>query len=119
MEQPELPTEIRLTDPPESLGQLYLDWTPQPGAFLEVEGQYYRVLERHHRYQLKTGQYQLHKISLYVQPTERPNERSLIDGIWIIGDGSCRYNARSELVRCAVNPPGPCQGCQFYEAEEK
>jgi hypothetical protein len=117
MEQPDLPTEIRLTNPPGSLGQLYLDWMPQPGACLEVAGQYYRVLERRHRYQLKTGRYHLHKISLYVQPAERPTERSLVDGIWILGDGSCKFNAHSELVRCAVNPAGPCQGCQSFETE--
>jgi hypothetical protein len=115
MEQPDLPTEIRLTNPPGSLGQLYLDWMPQPGSCLEVEGQYYRVLERRHRYQLKTGRYHLHKIALYVQPAEPPREHSLVDGMWIVGDGSCRFNAHSELVRCAVNPLGPCQGCKSFE----
>lgn len=32
-----------------------------------------------------------------------------------VGDVSCRYNARSPLLRCAVNPCGPCQGCRHYQ----
>jgi hypothetical protein len=32
-----------------------------------------------------------------------------------IGDLSCTYNARSSLLRCAVNPAGPCQGCRHYQ----
>ncbi|WP_404783653.1 DUF6464 family protein [Altericista sp. CCNU0014] len=33
-----------------------------------------------------------------------------------LGDTSCRFNAHSPFIRCAVNPSGPCQGCAFYEA---
>lgn len=33
----------------------------------------------------------------------------------IIGDPTCRYSAQSELVRCAVNPAGPCQGCLHFQ----
>jgi hypothetical protein len=32
-----------------------------------------------------------------------------------IGDTTCQYNARSRMIRCAVNPCGPCEGCQHYE----
>lgn len=32
-----------------------------------------------------------------------------------IGDTSCQFNARSPVIRCAVNPDGPCEGCQHYE----
>ena len=32
-----------------------------------------------------------------------------------IGDPSCRYNALSPQLRCAVNPHGPCEGCKEYE----
>lgn len=35
-----------------------------------------------------------------------------------IGDGTCRFNARSPLIRCAVNPQGPCQGCPHYQPRE-
>jgi hypothetical protein len=117
MEPSSLPTEILLVHPQQSLGSLYLDWAPQPGAYLDVEGQTYAVLERRHRYQLKAGRYRLHKVALYVQSAERPVERSRLEGRWVIGDATCRYNARSELLRCAVNPLGPCDRCRFFEQE--
>lgn len=34
-----------------------------------------------------------------------------------IGDLSCRFNAYSPHLRCAVNPTGPCEGCRLYEAK--
>jgi hypothetical protein len=94
---------------------VYLDWTPQPGSYLDHEGQTYTVLERRHRYQLKSGRYQLAKVALYVQASDRPQEQTLFQGRWVIGDITCRYNAHSELVRCAINPSGPCEHCRFYE----
>ena len=36
----------------------------------------------------------------------------------IVGDPSCRFNARSPYIRCAVNPEGPCQNCRHYEPKE-
>lgn len=33
-----------------------------------------------------------------------------------LGDTSCRFNAHSPFLRCAVNPSGPCQNCSSYEA---
>jgi hypothetical protein len=115
MELNSLPTEVILTHPRESLGKVYLDWAPQPGAYLDLEGKTYTVLERRHRYQLKAGRYRLHKISLYVQTVQRPSEKSIVDGRWVLGEASCLFNARSELIRCAVNPEGPCVGCRYYE----
>jgi hypothetical protein len=114
MEWSSLPTEIILNHPCCTLGHLYLDWQPQPGAYLEFEGQTYTVLERKHRYLLKSGRYRLHKITLYVQKCHTPSERSLLNGQWVIGDITCFYNARSELMRCAVNPEGPCDSCIHY-----
>ncbi|OCQ94338.1 hypothetical protein BCD67_06695 [Oscillatoriales cyanobacterium USR001] len=114
MKQETLPTEVILTNPHKSLGNFQLDWTPQPGNYLDLAGQTYTVLERRHRYQLKSGRYCLQKIDLYVQSAQRPTEKTFIDGRWVIGDANCRYNARSELIRCAVNPDGPCDGCHFY-----
>jgi hypothetical protein len=32
-----------------------------------------------------------------------------------IGNISCRFNASNPQLRCAVNPEGPCKGCQSYE----
>lgn len=108
------PTEIILSHSRSPLGNLYLDWNPQPGAYLEVKGQTYLVLERRHCYRIKLGRYQMHKIALYVQKSQVPDERSLLDGHWVIGNINCLYNARSEVLRCAVNPDGPCDRCVHY-----
>ncbi|HEY9741453.1 MAG TPA: DUF6464 family protein, partial [Coleofasciculaceae cyanobacterium] len=43
------------------------------------------MLERRHRYLLKSGRYRLQKIALYVQSARRPTEKSLIEGRWVIG----------------------------------
>lgn len=110
-----LPTELILNHPRTSLGKVHLDWTPQPGAYVDLEGKTYAVLERRHRYQLKSGRYRLQKVDLYVQSAQRPEERSWVNHRWIIGDATCKFNADSELIRCAVNPNGPCQSCRFYE----
>ncbi|HYX17062.1 MAG TPA: DUF6464 family protein [Nostoc sp.] len=32
-----------------------------------------------------------------------------------IGDVSCKWNAGSPYIRCAINPSGECQGCKDYE----
>ncbi|MHC5779984.1 DUF6464 family protein [Nostoc sp.] len=32
-----------------------------------------------------------------------------------IGDVSCKNNARSPFLRCAVNPDGPCHKCKDHE----
>jgi len=46
---------------------------------------------------------------------EQPEERE-IEGIgWVIGDLSCQFNSGSPLLRCAINPLGPCAGCHSYE----
>lgn len=115
MEPDSLPTEVILTHPRQTIGNVELDWTPQPGNYLDLEGKTYAVLERRHRYHFKSGRYRLHKIALLVQSAERPVEKSFVEGRWVIGDASCRFNANSELIRCAVNPDGPCNRCRFYE----
>jgi hypothetical protein len=110
-----IPTEVILSPSCSSLGHLHLDWQPQPGAYLELEGQAYLVLERRHRYQLRSGRYQLYRIALYVQKAPMHlDDRSLWDGHWVIGDATCAYNAHSELISCAVNPEGPCERCLHY-----
>lgn len=44
-------------------------------------------------------------------------DQDYVEGLgYIIGDLTCRYNARSKYVRCAVNPMGPCQACRHYES---
>jgi hypothetical protein len=115
MELDLLPTEVILTHPRQSLGKLQLDWTPQPGNYLDFQGKTYAVLERLHRYQLRGGRFILNDIAIYVQKATRPEEQTLVDGRWIIGDATCSYNALSEILRCAINPEGPCKSCRFYE----
>jgi hypothetical protein len=115
MEAYSLPTEVILSHSQAKINKLTLDWTPQPGDYLDLDNTTYAVLERRHCYQYRAGRYQLAKISLYVQVADRPKERSLIEGRWIIGDASCSFNARSELIRCAVLPTGPCADCRFYQ----
>jgi hypothetical protein len=47
------------------------------------------------------------------------SDRYYLQGVgYLIGDISCRYNAKSGYVRCAVNPSGPCEGCRYYEPRE-
>ncbi|WNZ23021.1 hypothetical protein HJG54_09220 [Leptolyngbya sp. NK1-12] len=45
-----------------------------------------------------------------------PPDFHYVEGIgYMIGDLSCRFNARSGHIRCAVNPCGPCEGCSHYQ----
>ena len=49
-----------------------------------------------------------------------PPDAEYIEGVgYLIGDITCRYNARSSYIRCAVNPEGPCKDCRFYESKDK
>ncbi len=118
MELDYLPTEVILLHPRQSLGQIQLDWIPQPGNYVDLAGETYVVLERRHRYQLKFGKYCLEKVAIYVQSAPKPEERSFVNGRWILGDANCRFNANSELIRCAVNPGGPCHQCRFFELND-
>lgn len=118
MESDSLLTEIILSNQDRSLGKTKLDWMPQPGNYLELKGKTYTILERHHHYQYQIGGYCLQKISLHVQESCSPEEKTLVEGKWIIGDASCQLNARSEILRCAVNPEGPCQDCLDYKPIE-
>jgi hypothetical protein len=48
-----------------------------------------------------------------------PPEHQYVEGMgYIIGDWSCKFNARSNYIRCAVNPFGPCEECSQYQARE-
>lgn len=51
--------------------------------------------------------------------TPEASDRYYLDSVgYLIGDISCRFNARSGYLRCAVNPLGPCQGCRYYQEVE-
>jgi len=114
MEQTLPPTELILNSPRRSLGQVQLDWMPQPGVQVTHEGELYTVLERRHRYQFTANRYQLHKIDVYVQVAGASQDKSWTGDRWVMGDITCQYNAQSEIMRCAVNPAGPCDGCSHY-----
>ncbi|MEH1910960.1 MAG: DUF6464 family protein [Nostoc sp.] len=46
-------------------------------------------------------------------------DRYYLEGVgYLIGDISCKFNARSGYIRCAVNPDGPCNGCRHYEPKK-
>ncbi|MEH2381643.1 MAG: DUF6464 family protein [Nostoc sp.] len=46
-------------------------------------------------------------------------DRYYLEGVgYLIGDISCKFNARSGYIRCAVNPEGPCNGCRHYEPKK-
>lgn len=48
---------------------------------------------------------------------QRDRDLNYVEGLgYVIGDFTCEMNARSPYLRCAMNPCGPCHGCQFYEA---
>lgn len=48
-----------------------------------------------------------------------PADCTYVEGMgYLIGDWSCRFNARSTHIRCAVNPIGPCRECPYYEPLE-
>lgn len=114
MELTSIPTDIILAPSQQPLDRVCLNWTPQPGSYLTVQESHYLVLERRHRYHLKGGRYRLHTIALYVQQTHLPSDRTYFEGRWVVGDPTCRFNAHSELLRCAVNPSGPCGGCAEF-----
>lgn len=52
-------------------------------------------------------------------PISLPPDSYYLEGVgYLMGDISCRFNARSRYIRCAVNPEGPCQGCRHYEQND-
>ncbi len=108
-------TEVILSQSHTSLGYYEFEFQSQPGAYLEIEGRFYQVLERRHRYQFRGGRYQLQHVALLVQPSKLPDERHWLNGHWVIGDPTCTYNALSPVLRCAVNPAGPCDRCTHYQ----
>ncbi|EDX78031.1 hypothetical protein MC7420_7769 [Coleofasciculus chthonoplastes PCC 7420] len=48
-----------------------------------------------------------------------PPDQYYLEGVgYLIGDITCRFNARSAYIRCAVNPLGPCDNCCDYQPRE-
>ena len=96
-----------------------LEWpdlgaVPQPGLWFQVGERSFLVLQRHHRYRLCNGRYQLASVALQVKVQRQPEDARWWNHHWVIGDPSCRFNARTPLLRCAVLPEGPCERCAHY-----
>lgn len=106
--------ELRQAGSDRLLEWLELEEVPQPGRWLEAQGCSYLVLQRHHRYQLRNGRYELSSVALQVKRQRQPADARQWQGRWVIGDPSCRFNARTPLLRCAVLPDGPCERCGHY-----
>jgi Family of unknown function (DUF6464) len=45
----------------------------------------------------------------------QPDQRYVEGMGYVIGDFTCQFNARSNQIRCAINPFGPCEGCSHYQ----
>jgi len=109
--------ELRQAGSNRLLDRLELEEIPQPGRWLELGDRSFLVLQRHHRYQLRAGRYELHTIALQVKAQQRPADARWWQNHWVIGDPECRFNARSPLLRCAVLPEGPCERCAHFEPQ--
>ncbi len=67
---------------------------------------------------LATDQVAMERIRRLSTRTRHPDEH-YVDGMGlVIGDITCKLNARSPYIRCAANPTGPCQDCREYEGKE-
>ncbi|MEN9251036.1 MAG: DUF6464 family protein [Thermostichales cyanobacterium BF3_bins_165] len=102
---PSLPVQIIDSLTGERLEILHLADVPHPGQHLDIAGTPFTILEKRHSYHLRDGRYRLYAVRLFVQTGTPPQG---------LGDLSCLYNAHSPLLRCAVHPLGPCEGCRDY-----
>jgi len=51
-----------------------------------------------------------------LQSDYRPLDQHYVEGVgYLIGDMTCKFNARSPYIRCAVNPIGPCHECPYRQ----
>ena len=103
--------EIRQTGSDQLLDRVELDEPPSPGRWFLHEEDSFLVMQRRHRYRLRSGRYQLSSVVLMVKHQKQPDDARWFEHGWVIGDPACRFNARSPLMRCAVIPEGPCERC--------
>lgn len=106
--------ELRNIGNEKLLDRLNIEDPPFPGRWFELNGASFLVLKRSHRYALQSGRYQLASVALIVKRQRRPADASKWHHGWVIGDPTCRFNARSPLLRCAVLPEGPCERCHHF-----
>ena len=79
------------------------------------------IRKTHLRTRLRMRQAAMNMSGMRVRqnPSQVEGERYYLEGVgYLVGDISCKFNARSGYIRCAVNPNGPCQGCRHYEPRE-
>ncbi len=94
-----------------------LSEVPHPGRWLAIGERSFLVLQRCHRYRLRNGRYELATVALQVKAQRQPADARWWKDRWVIGDPSCRFNARTPLLRCAVLPEGPCERCAHFTPE--
>jgi Family of unknown function (DUF6464) len=87
--------------------QYLMDYPDRPERVsLEIPRQYQFIESYGESFQLLSGRFEVDREAI-VLPR--------VNAINAIGDTTCQYNARSRMIRCAVNPCGPCEGCKDYE----
>ena len=110
--------ELRQLGSERLLDRIELEDSPHPGRWFEHEARSYLVLQRRHRYTLRSGRYQLASVVLLVKQQHQPVDARRYGHGWVIGDPNCRFNALSPLLRCAVLPEGPCEQCLHHEPRQ-
>lgn len=80
-------------------------------AFLLIKKRWQQKLERT---RLIMGYLHQHNA---LESIEADSFCSIIIAQQNIGDITCLYNANSPYLRCTVNPCGPCESCQDYQAK--
>ena len=110
--------ELRQSGSERLLDRIDLEDTPHPGRWLEHGSASFLVLQRRHRYSLRSGRYQLASVVLLVKQQRKPADANPYRHGWVIGDPTCRFNALSPLLRCAVLPDGPCDQCIHHERRQ-
>jgi len=74
-----------------------------------------RQAEAHSRQRLQSALHASNQRQL--DRSRLPFDRHDVEGVNdLVGDITCRFNARSAHLRCAVNPFGPCRNCPHYES---
>lgn len=103
--------ELRQAGSEQPIDRIELEDPPHPGRWFLHGERSFLVLQRRHRYTLRSGRYQLSSLVLLVTAQQRPHDARPWRHGWVIGDPSCALNALSPLIRCAVLPEGPCEQC--------
>ena len=107
--------ELRQAGSDALLDRIQLESPPQPGRWVDLKGRSCLVLQRHHRYTLRNGRYEISSVALLIKYQDRPADAIPWRHGWVIGDPDCRFNARSPLLRCVVWPDGPCEQCSHRQ----